>query len=197
MTHPSIDDPDPKVWVGCVACYNSGRLVGAWFDATTAPQQMAEFNEAIAGQQVRPNHSHARTVEEIHEELWCFDHDGFAGLLTGECSPTEAARLGQLIADLQRDGIPVPAYAAYREDVGAEYATLDGFLDAFCGHYDSPADYAEQLATDLNPSGRAELCNRWPYTCIDWDRAWQELHLDGDNHATDAPGGGFYIFRAS
>jgi hypothetical protein len=27
---------EPAVWIGCLACYNAGRLVGAWFPADGA-----------------------------------------------------------------------------------------------------------------------------------------------------------------
>lgn len=35
---------DAKVWVGCLGCYNGGALVGEWFDAGEAPEDMPEFN---------------------------------------------------------------------------------------------------------------------------------------------------------
>lgn len=28
----------PRAWIGCLACYNEGRLVGDWFDAVTADE---------------------------------------------------------------------------------------------------------------------------------------------------------------
>ena len=27
---------EPRVWIGCLACYNSGQLVGHWYPATEA-----------------------------------------------------------------------------------------------------------------------------------------------------------------
>lgn len=36
-------------------------------------------------------------------------------------------------------------------------------------------DYAMDLADDL---GLMENCNQWPATCIDWDRAADELKMD-------------------
>jgi antirestriction protein len=197
MTDQPPTTPTPRVWVGCLACYNAGRLTGAWFDALDAPQEMPEFNQAIAGTLVRPDHSHARTCADIHEELWVFDHEGFAGLLTGECSPCEAAQLAELITELTTDGYPVAAFAAYRDNVGADYATVDDFRDAYCGEYDTEADYAELLADDLGALSTATTGQQWPLSCIDWHQAWPELHYGGDNYSTAAPDGGVYIFRAA
>lgn len=37
MTTTSTDTT-PRVWVGCLACYNAGRLVGDWHDASDADE---------------------------------------------------------------------------------------------------------------------------------------------------------------
>ena len=29
---------EPAVWIGCLACYNAGRLTGDWYQATEADQ---------------------------------------------------------------------------------------------------------------------------------------------------------------
>ena len=31
----------PRVWIGCLACYNEGNLVGDWFDADVADDRAA------------------------------------------------------------------------------------------------------------------------------------------------------------
>ena len=31
-------DNTPRVWIGCLHCYNSGGLVGEWFDAVDAEE---------------------------------------------------------------------------------------------------------------------------------------------------------------
>lgn len=36
MTTMTTTDTTPRVWIGCLACYNSGRLVGDWHDAIGA-----------------------------------------------------------------------------------------------------------------------------------------------------------------
>jgi len=123
-----------------------------------------------------------------HEEWWVMDHEGYGGMLTGECSPVEAASLAELAGELGED---LAAFAAFRDSEGAEYATVDGFREAFCGEWDSLADYAEQLAEDIG----IKLGSGWPHSCIDWERAGRELTAGGDNWTAPAPGG-LFVFRS-
>lgn len=169
-----------RVWVGCLACYNAGDLTGEWFDADEAPTDMCDFNDAVP--------SSAEHSEEAHDELWVFDHEGLSGLLSGACSPVDARELAQQLA---ASGNP-SAYGAYASTVGCEYATVEGFEDAFCGEFEYGADYAEELAGEC---GMVNSADRWPLTCIDWDRAWRELEAGGDNFAAPTASGSVYIFR--
>lgn len=44
MTPTTITDVEttPRVWIGCLACYNEGRLVGDWHDALGADEVTSE-----------------------------------------------------------------------------------------------------------------------------------------------------------
>ena len=185
-------DDTPRVWVGCLGCYNAGNLVGEWFDAQDAPTSMDEWHDHpnVKGgtwvPKFRIPHTH---YESGHEELWCFDHENFHGLLTGECSPSEARRLAGM---LEESGDPA-AFGAYADNEGRDYATVDGFREAFCGEYRSEEEYAQELAEEL---GYVDDSARWPMTCIDWSHAWNELRIGGDNWSAPAPGGNVYIFRS-
>lgn len=101
-----------KVWVGCLACYNEGRLIGEWFDAIEAPQDAKEFNDAVEGH---------LTIDgaEGHEEFWCLDTDNSP--VSGEMSPSEAVEYAELIEDLS---IPMEALTAWLESTG-ETLTAD------------------------------------------------------------------------
>lgn len=187
----------PRVWVGCLACYNAaGYLVGEWFDAVDAPQEMDEFSPRVFCGKVAPG-GHA---ENMHEELWVFDHEGFHGLLTGECSPSEARKLAEVL-----DSVDNPeAFAAYVGNVGLGVTAsgednygdaVASFEDAFCGEFDCGGDYAQDLADDLDllPD---PVFGRWPFTCIDWERAWGVLDVGGDNFAVATGRGTVYVFRS-
>lgn len=52
----------PRVWAGCIACYNGGRFVDEWIDA----EDPAE---------VTPEDLHS--LPTGHQELWCLDIEGF------------------------------------------------------------------------------------------------------------------------
>jgi antirestriction protein len=180
MTAPTDTTETPRVWVGCLACYNDGTLRGEWVDATEA----GDFVPC-----------HGRD----HEEWWCFDHEGFGGLLAGECSPMEAQRVAELIERLDA-WQPVAALAAWCDHVGLSgsgWPDLEQFSDEFAGEWNTLADYAEELFEDTAPSREvADMLGSWPFNCIDWERAARELDFGGDVWTAEAPGGALYVFRA-
>lgn len=186
----SSNSDRPQAWVGCLGCYNAGRLVGDWFDAEDCPTEVDEFERATSA--FLPWVHFA----EAHEELWVLDHQGFGGMLSGECSPTEARRLAELIELASDRGIPTEALAYWLNDGHASddaEKLLDDLQDAYCGHWESGAEYAQELAEDI---GAVPQDVAWPTYCIDWDRAWRELEYGGDNYAVAVADGGYLIFRA-
>ena len=168
----------PRVWVGCLACYSAGRLTGDWVDAVDA----ADY---IPCPRIDANGP--------HEEFWVFDHEGFHGLIAGECSPSEAQEVAEAI-----DGFDDPAaVAAYWNNWHTTGTTFrvddfdqDGFTDAYCGVWDTFADYADQLADDILDMGSwPDLAARY----FDWDAWRRDLAYDYDTDP--APNGGVYVFR--
>lgn len=188
---------EPRVWIGCLACYNAGRLVGQWIDADEAGELTPEaLHVAVSGQTIA-GQTYVAGDPCPHEELWVMDHEGFGGMLTGECSPAEAQRMAELLAQVDE---PM-AFAAFVENMGRHYAsqdweaTVDQFGDAYCGEWDTEKAYAQDLADDICPSEAArELTETWPFSCIDWEEAARELFM-GDNWSASAPGG-VYVFRS-
>lgn len=190
-----------RVWVGCLACYNGGRLVGAWVDASQAAD-MAEDFDAYNGGEVWGNEfddeQRRAHLAEGHAEFWCFDHNNLHGLVTGECSPMEAQRIGRIFEAVQADGHDVAAVAAWAEHTGEtveewDRPTREAFEDAYSGEYDSQQAFAEQLADDMGAVTGEES---WPLSCIDWERAARDLFLGGDFYAVRSPVG-LYVFRSS
>lgn len=174
-------DETPRVWVGCLACYNAGHLVGEWVDADEAgdfvPCRRTEYGSP-------------------HEEWWCMDHEGFGAWLSGECSPMEAQRIAETIAAIRADGVNPDAVAAWSGDVGPDVdewdaPTSDAFSDAYFGEWDSFKDYAEDFA---DQTGAVPDDAVWPLTHIDWDSAADEL--EQEYHVVDNPAGGVFVFSA-
>lgn len=83
-----------RVWVGCLACYNEGLLLGEWFDGAAAPEGIIAFDEAL---DITPaNHKSAD-----HEELWVMDHGGSP--VPNEYSPMDAVRYAAELEHIDAD----------------------------------------------------------------------------------------------
>jgi hypothetical protein len=188
MTTTTTDEP--QVWIGCIGCYNAGRLAGDWYDAKDCPTDMRDFKPR--GVFLGWNH-----YAEQHEELWVMDHENFGGLLNRECSPFEALRLTQLIVAADERGISREVLAYWVADGnGTDDADefLDGLQDAYAGRWDSGAAYAQDLHDEMSNQADTSV---WPYSCIDWTHAFRELEYGGDAYSTEASDGGVHIFRAT
>ncbi|MDU5115246.1 MAG: antirestriction protein ArdA [Actinomyces sp.] len=168
----------PRVWIGCLACYNEGRLVGEWVDAADAGD-------------LTPDDLHG--VPTTHEELWVFDLEGFPRG-TGEMSPTASVPWGELFEEVGE--AQWPALLAWVES-GCYMADADGlpcvsdFEDAYQGEWDSFDDYAVQLAEDIG------LTDGWPEDTqryFNWDSWTRDLAFD--YAVADASDGGVFVFRS-
>ena len=172
----SVTTITPAVWIGCLACYNAGRLTGNWFEATTADE--------IAPQTL---HGH----QTPHEELWVMDHEHLP--IEGECSPAEAAKLARHLDEV--DEHQLPAFLAW---IASGSHVLDGenlpdhgeFTDRYAGHWDSFEQYAHNLADETGMLADApEEIARY----FNW-QSWTD-DLAHDYTVIDASEGGVYIFR--
>lgn len=193
-----------RVWIGCLACYNNGDLTGKWYAATDAaditterlhedvgvfsPSDDADMPDAFRW--VPPGKAPTVIFDAdygTHEELWVMDHDGFGGLLVGECSPMEAAQIAELVTDADLSDTELEALSHFRANYGSEITEelIDEFRDKYCGFWDSEQDYAQNLADDL---GAVNENATWPNNYIDWERATRDLFLDG-NWSADGHGG--------
>lgn len=171
---------EPQVWIGCLACYNAGRLVGEWVDAIEAGDKTPAD---IHGDEDNLHRLEIRDGGSPHEELWCMDHQDFKGLLDGECSPMEAQRIAEVLAKLieemgggHEDDELIEAYAGWLNYTGerADEAHIDSFREDFGGIWESAVAYAQNWADEIG----AEVDDAiWPFDCIDWERAARELSL--------------------
>ena len=105
----------PHVWTGCLGCYAAGDLHGYWVDAINAPESTEDWLTACRakGQAVADP-----GIYDLHEELWCFDHEGFMGFIDGEFSPVTAREVAEMIEGLESDGLPVVAVAGWASHEG-------------------------------------------------------------------------------
>lgn len=171
-------DNEMRAWVGCLACYNSGNLVGEWFDAADAPTDMDAFNEAVS--------SH-KGID--CEELWVFDHEGLPG---GEFSPSTAVAWAELF---DRIDAPNAAVLLWLDDQGITSpgdVSASEVEDAFCGEWGSFAHYAAELADDL---GLLDGLDESLHGYFDMDAWARDLAHDYTTFKVDYTT--TYIFRAN
>lgn len=162
---------DARLYVGTYAKYNAGSLKGAWLDLADYPDRDS-FLEACA-------ELHA---DEHDPELMFQDFEGFPKAWYSESS----APPDILWEWLELDESEQLAFAAYADHMGGD-VTVDGFREAYCGQWDSGADFAEHVAEECGAVS-PENAN---WIVIDWEASWncnlrydyfEERDANGDNH---------------
>lgn len=154
----------PHVWVGSLAAYNNGELLGEWFEAADCPTNAIDWIDAMVAAGAAPPRWRTHLDEQgrfelalFHEELWVFTHEGFGQWLKGECSPAEAQELAELIESLGDDADAAGAYL--RDYVGGKVSDFDetDFRDHYRGEYDSESAYADEIIEERLASLKAML----------------------------------------
>lgn len=166
-----------RIYVACLAAYNAGRLHGAWIDideTTDADAVREAIGEMLAASPIPGAEEYA-----IH------DHEGFGDLIGEYEDIVRVVTLGQAIAQHGE------AFAAYASHVGAEYATVEDFEEAYAGEWSSEEEFAQDLAEQL---GTVPEDAAWPASYIDWERATRDLFLT-DYWSTTDSAGSIYVFR--
>lgn len=170
-------DTTPRVWIGCLACYNGGHLIGEWFDA-------------VAADEVTTYDIHGRASS--HDEMWVMDHENIP--VRGELDPLAAAEWGRVYTEVGPEYWP--ALCAWVES--GDYVTegdtdlpsIFEFEERYCGAWDNLQEYAEQLADDIGLLADVpEEIARY----FDWS-AWTR-DLGFDYSTCDDPDGGVFVFR--
>lgn len=191
----------PRIYVACLASYNAGVLYGEWLDFTS----LDEVRDAIAAMLRGSPHPNVQVTcpkcegendgagctncaggkVPSAEEWAVHDHEGWEGLCDSEYPDLE--KLAEQAEALEEHG---PAYGAYASNVGTDYATPDGFEEAYMGRWDSERAYAENFAEEVGA-----IADDHPMACyIDWDHYAHSL-FQGDYYSVDA-GPGVYVFMS-
>lgn len=171
----------PRIWIGCLACYNNGKLVGDWFDANEADDIT-----------ILDIHSKEDNPQNSCEELWVFDHENLP--VKGEMAPGDAAPWGDAYDELDSDHL-WPAYCAW-VDSGAHTTESNGtgivsdFLEAFQGEYDTFRDFADEF---VESTGMLTNVSEDVARYFDYDGFASDLKYDYT--VQDAPNFGVFIYR--
>ena len=185
---PQPDTPErepgseTRIYVASLSDYNDGRLHGTWLDANTTPD---ELNAGILAML-------ARSPTPGAEEWAIHDFEGFGPLRLGEYESVDTiSQIGRGIAEHGA------AYAHWANLCGtSDREELARFDDFYLGHWNSTADYAEELISDLGIDRIIEDHVPEPfqgYVSVDSDGFARDLEYSGDIAASDGDGG-VYLF---
>lgn len=153
----------PRAWIGCLACYNNGDLVGDWFDAAEAADVTLDDIHAPGA------------LSDACEELWVFDVDGMP--VNEEMDPMIAARWGNLINGVEEN--LQPSFLAW---IASGAASLDddelpdpqAFEDAFVDVFSDFREYADHLADETLLFDTSDEVRRY----FDYEQFARDLSMD-------------------
>lgn len=178
-----------KIYVADLAAYNAGHLHGAWIEATSDADAMQEAVSAMLATSPVPD------AEEfaIHD----LDHDGeLAGIgeFSGLQAVAKAVETAELIEDeLGDDGVLI--YGAFYEHYGQHddepTEAVERVREAYAGHHDSVADWAENF---LEETGGLDEVPENLRNYIDFDAYGRDAKYSGDIFTEFAPDGGVFVF---
>lgn len=163
----------PRVWIGCLASYNSGRLYGEWVEI---PQDAEELREEI--QRVLK-----KSPEPFAEEFAFMDYE-YVPSCFGENPDLE--KLCEYASLYNQHGEAVEAFVSLN---GADY--LDEFEDHYMGCYSSFRHFAEEQAEHeieclVNKDAQQFVFNNFDY-------AGYEIDLES-SYSYEETYGGCYVF---
>ena len=185
MSNPvaaTTEDTIPRIWVGCLAHYNAGRLVGGGFDAINGDE--ITLADVHRGQ--------ARLSPDC-EELWCLDHENIP--VRGEMGPMDAARWAHVLNEvpdhMRRALCAWVASGDYVAQGDSDLPSISDFDERFAGEWESFDEYAHDYADSVGLLTEApeELARYFHW------KSWIS-DLSFDYTVVDAPNGGVYVFRS-
>ena len=164
----------PRVWIGCLASYNSGRLYGEWVEI---PEDADELREEI-------NRVLKKSPETFADEWAFMDYEYVPHNTFGENPDLE--KLCEWVALFNEHGEAVDAYVSL---FGADY--LEEFEDKYMGSWDTFRHFAEEQAEQdieclVNKDAQQFVFNNFDY-------AGYEIDLE-HSYAYEESYGGCYVF---
>lgn len=151
---------EPRIYVACLASYNSGYLHGVWIDAILELDDIQDqVDEMLSKSPVNDS-----------EEFAIHDYEGFGGYALGEYEGLESAHnIARFIEEFL--------------DLGGELLNqFNGDLDEarsamenqYCGCFSSLADFAQDLTEDTT-----QIPESLQYY-IDYERMARDMEMSGD-----------------
>lgn len=195
------DTVTPRAWIGCLACYNAGRLTGKWVD----------LDDTYDAEEITPEFIHDKATS--HEELWVMDSEHVP--VSGEFGLQTCTEIAEAYTDLvdRHSAEQWPAFLALAKTGTYGYGTNseiptdfeDRFVTAHDGTFrdwvmseDGPDPFEEYTSVPLKPfeepSSRYIPEDSPIRQFFDWQRYADELERFG-GYSTEYIDGTTYIFR--
>lgn len=127
MNAQVIESESFRIYVACLAAYNSGFLHGEWID-------IEDLDENEIFDKVQAMLKKSPVAEECEE--WAI-HDYELPFSIGESEDFD-----NIVEQLEIYKEHGAAWIAYRGYIGEDYATVEKFKEAYQGEYDKEIDYA-------------------------------------------------------
>lgn len=205
----------PRVWIGCLASYNAGRLIGEWVDATDT-DVMNEAQKRVAAQAVKA----AKEAKEYPvyfgepEEFFIADYDNFPSAVVSHLgeypSYDTVAKIATLIED---KGEEASAFFEFASNVGMDLSGLDedDFYTHFRGEWDSKEAFVQEQADELGVGGLpgrvwtshhasfedgVSTVDTIGHSYIDWDVVVREMFDHGNYSYVTTGSGSGYVFES-
>lgn len=151
---------NPRIYVACLAAYNSGYLHGAWINAD---QDADEIRAEIAAML-------ARSPMKGAEEYAIHDYEGFEGVTIREYAGIESvARMAAFI--VEHGALGAGLLAQFIDDIDQAEAALQ---DCYHGQFASLADFMEEVTTESITIPEA-LRNY-----VDWEAMARDAEISGE-----------------
>lgn len=160
-----------RIYVACLAAYNSGYLHGRWINADQPPEEISKAVQAMLKASPIPD----------AEEHAIHDYDGFEGVRLSEYEGFEGvSKYATFIAEHGELGAEL---ITHRGDIEGAIKALE---DYHAGTYDSVEDFARELTEETTeiPSSLAFY--------IDYERMARDLEIN--DVFTVETGGTVHIF---
>jgi antirestriction protein len=156
----------PRIYVACLAAYNSGCLHGRWIYADqTASEIFAEIRAMLKA-----------SPEPGAEEWAVHDDEGFGEIELSEWPAIE--RVSAIAALIREHG---DAFSIWYSTQDAQHFAVDELSEKFSeqwqGVHDSESDFASQLLEDC---GNLSELPDWAKNYFDFESYARDLRLSGD-----------------
>ncbi len=166
----------PRIYVACLAAYNSGYLHGAWINA---------YNDA---DDIRAEIAAMLKTSPIAgaEEYAIHDYEGFEAVAIGEYAGID--KVAKIAAFLAEHG--VLGGAVLDHFCGDMDEASEALSDRYHGKFSSLADYMEELTADT-----LTIPEQLRYY-IDWQAMAHDAELDGDLFTIQTDHDTVHVFSA-